>query len=157
MNPLSPFTLITPLLAAAPAPAGGDDAPAHVFEPSSVEPLLFWAVQLGIVVIILGVILCLYRLLRGPHLADRVLAADALALHVVGLVILLSILLRTTVFFDAVLVIAILGFVSTVGFSQYICGLCERRDAGDPDVPRDELPAPDSTAAPASSPREPAP
>ncbi len=142
-------SVVYPLLAAAPSPtpAGGGDVPAHVFEPSSVEPVLFWAVQAGIVVIIVGVILCLYRLLRGPHLADRVLAADALALHVVGLVILLSILLRTTVFFDAVLVIAILGFVSTVGFSQYICGLCERRDAGEPGLPHDELATPKSDDA----------
>ncbi|MBL1218225.1 MAG: K+/H+ antiporter subunit F [Planctomycetes bacterium] len=67
-----------------------------------------------------GMVLCLYRMLRGPHLADRVLAGDVLSMHVVGLVILLTIRLRTTAFFDAALVVAIIGFASTLAFAQYI-------------------------------------
>ena len=58
--------------------------------------------------------------LHGPSLADRVLAADLLSLHVVGLVILLTIYLGNLVFFDAALAVAIIGFVSTLGFAQYI-------------------------------------
>ncbi len=77
-------------------------------------------VTLGIVSIILGIFLCVYRLYRGPHLADRVLAADTLSLHVAALVILLAIQLETAIFFDAVLVVAIVGFASSLAFAQYI-------------------------------------
>jgi multicomponent K+:H+ antiporter subunit F len=82
--------------------------------------MLLLIVTLGIVSVILGISLCVYRLYRGPHLADRVLAADTLSLHVVALVILLAIRLETAIFFDAVLVVAIIGFASTLAFAQYI-------------------------------------
>jgi multicomponent K+:H+ antiporter subunit F len=58
--------------------------------------------------------------MKGPSLADRVTAADTLALEVIGLVIVLAIRLETTIFFDAALVVAIVGFASTVAFAQYI-------------------------------------
>lgn len=90
--------------------------------PTFVEPILFAVVAIGIVTIVLGIVLCLFRMLRGPHLADRVLAADAMTLHVVGIVILLTIRLESLVFFDAALIVAIMGFASTLAFAQYIGG-----------------------------------
>lgn len=87
---------------------------------SYAEPFLFYVVVLGIVAVFIGIILCLYRMLRGPHLADRALAGDVLSMHVVGLVILLAISLRTVIFLDAALVVAIMGFASTLAFAQYI-------------------------------------
>ena len=77
-------------------------------------------VDFGMVSLVLGIVLCLYRVLRGPHIADRVLAADALSMQVVGLVILLTLRLGTTAFFDVALVVAIIGFATTLAFAQYI-------------------------------------
>ena len=59
------------------------------------------------------------------------LAADLLALHVVGLVILLTIYVGDLVFFDAALVVSIIGFVSTLGFAQYIYATANR-EPGEP-------------------------
>ncbi|MFG0328533.1 MAG: monovalent cation/H+ antiporter complex subunit F [Phycisphaerales bacterium] len=87
---------------------------------SAAEPALMMIVDGGMVTITLGMALLIYRMWRGPHLADRVLAADALSLHVVGLVILLTIRLESLVFIDAALVVAIIGFASTLAFAQYI-------------------------------------
>lgn len=81
---------------------------------------LMWIVRLGMITVTVGMLLCLYRMLKGPHLADRVLAGDTLAMHVVAFVVLLAIAMRTTIFFDAVLVVAIIGFASTLAFAQYI-------------------------------------
>jgi len=77
-------------------------------------------VDLGAVTLVAGVVMCLIRILRGPHLADRVLAADTLSMQVVGLVILLTIRIGTTAFFDVALVVAIIGFATTLAFAQYI-------------------------------------
>lgn len=87
---------------------------------SALGPVLGVLVAVGVFLLLVAMLLCLYRVIRGPHLADRVLAADTLALQVVGVVLLLSVSLKSTVFFDMALVLAILGFVSTVAFSQYI-------------------------------------
>ena len=74
----------------------------------------------GIIVLAIGMGLCIYRLMRGPHLVDRVLAADVLSLQVVGLVVLLATETQRSLFLDAALVVAITGFASTLAFAQYI-------------------------------------
>jgi multisubunit Na+/H+ antiporter MnhF subunit len=103
--------------------AGGgapSSAPPAEHVTSVVTPWLNGMLEFGLVLLVLGMVLCIYRLMRGPSLADRVTAADTLALEVIGLVIVLAIRFKTTIFFDAALVVAIVGFASTVAFAQYI-------------------------------------
>jgi len=78
---------------------------------------------IGVFVLVVGIILLLYRILRGPSLPDRAVAVDALSLLVVGLVVLLAISQRRSLFIDAALLVAIVGFATTVAFSQYLSGL----------------------------------
>ena len=113
-----------PVLAAGAAPSAEGAAEST---PSAFEPALMVVANIGLGLIILGIIFCLYRMLRGPHLADRVLAGDTMAMHVVGLVILLSIVKGSTTYFDAALVVAIIGFASTLAFAQYIGGTEHRQ------------------------------
>lgn len=68
----------------------------------------------------LGMLLCSWRLLRGPDPVDRVLAVDTLYLNTVSLVILLGIRLQATLLFEAALIIAMLGFASTVALARYL-------------------------------------
>ena len=109
-------TLSTILIAA----ADGSHGPAEAAAPSAAEPWLMLGVQVGIGVLVLSILLCLWRMIRGPHLADRVLAGDAMAMLVAGLVVVLAIKLDSAMFFDAAIVVSILGFASTVAFAQYI-------------------------------------
>jgi len=120
--------------------AAGGDKPEALAGPEQGEmmPFLMFAVTAGVYTLSAGMVLCLYRLVRGPELADRVLAADLLSLHVVGLVVLLTIYVGNLVFFDAALVVSIIGFVSTVGFSQYIYATAKR--SGDPKNAQPKLP-----------------
>jgi multicomponent K+:H+ antiporter subunit F len=125
--------LWAPLLAAAPeaaAAATPDELPGR----GELSSFLAFCITSGVFILSLGMALCLVRVVRGPELADRVLAADLLALHVVGLVVLLTIYVGNLVFFDAALVVAIIGFVSTCGFAQYIFATAPR--TVDPDAPR---------------------
>ena len=82
--------------------------------------LVDYTVDFGIVVVLAGMVLCLARVLRGPHLADRALSADALITHLVGLVLLFTIRAETLLLFDGALVLSLLGFVTTVAAAQYI-------------------------------------
>jgi multicomponent K+:H+ antiporter subunit F len=68
----------------------------------------------------LALLLALYRLLRGPGLADRILALDTLYINSLALLILVGIRFDTAVFFEAALVIAALGFVGTVVLSKFV-------------------------------------
>ena len=109
-------------LAASTQAAAADGHGAHDIAQttSAAWPLLYYTVRFGFLIVMIGIALCVWRILRGPHLADRVLASDSLAVHVAALVILLVILMRSTAFFDAVMAVAIMGFASTVAFGQYI-------------------------------------
>ena len=68
----------------------------------------------------LALLLSALRIVRGPEATDRVLALDTMYINVVALVILLGIRFDTGLFFEAALLIALLGFVSTVALSRYL-------------------------------------
>ena len=78
------------------------------------------AILISMHVIGISMLLALYRLLRGPGVADRILALDTLNINAIALLILDGMYLRSEIYFEAALVIAMLGFVSTVVLSKYV-------------------------------------
>ena len=68
----------------------------------------------------LAMLLCLLRLLRGPDLPDRVLALDTLYINAIALLILFGLLLRSNLYFEVALLIAVMGFVGTVAVAKYL-------------------------------------
>ena len=82
--------------------------------------ILPFALNIATGAVTLGMLLCGWRLLRGPDPVDRVLAIDTLYLNTVSLVVLLGIRLQTTLLFEAALIIAMLGFASTVALARYL-------------------------------------
>lgn len=68
----------------------------------------------------LAMLLCLYRLLRGPGVADRVLALDTLYICTVALLMVLGIRLGSSVYFEAALLIGMLGFIGTMALGRYL-------------------------------------
>ena len=69
---------------------------------------------------VLAMLLNLWRLLVGPGLPDRILALDTLYINALALLVLLGIALDTTLYFEVALLIALLGFVSTVVLSKFV-------------------------------------
>jgi multisubunit Na+/H+ antiporter MnhF subunit len=80
------------------------------------------ATVVPVVLAILGVafLLTLVRLLRGPSLADRIVAFDLLTLIVLGMVIADAVLTDQWVFLDAAVVLALITFVATVAFGKHL-------------------------------------
>jgi multicomponent K+:H+ antiporter subunit F len=67
-----------------------------------------------------AMLLAAWRLLRGPSLADRILALDTLYVNSMALLVLVGLQFETQLYFEAALVIAMLGFVGTVALSKYL-------------------------------------
>ena len=66
-------------------------------------------------------LLCyLYRVIKGPALADRAVAMDSCGVAVMSLIVIYSIRQGTSLYMSCALVIAILGFIGMVGLSKYI-------------------------------------
>ena len=62
----------------------------------------------------------LYRVLTGPELSDRILALDTMVINAIALLILYGILRGTTVYFEASMLFAMVGFISTVAYCRYL-------------------------------------
>jgi multicomponent K+:H+ antiporter subunit F len=82
--------------------------------------MLNTAVIIAFVLIALAQLLNLYRLFKGPSLPDRILALDNMYIDALALFILLGIYFSTTAYFEAALMIAVMGFISTVATSKYL-------------------------------------
>ena len=67
-----------------------------------------------------ALLLAVARLVRGPSLPDRALALDTLYINAIALIILYGIWQGTELFFEIALLIAVLGFVSTVAVAKYM-------------------------------------
>lgn len=72
------------------------------------------------VLVALAMACALYRLLRGPRAQDRVLALDTLYVNAMLLILIFGIRYATALYFEAALVIAMLGFVSTVALAKFL-------------------------------------
>lgn len=78
------------------------------------------AVVVALYLIGLAMLLCVWRLLRGPGVPDRILALDTLYVNTIAALILFGMHLKSPIYFEAALVIAMLGFVSTLMLSKYV-------------------------------------
>lgn len=61
-----------------------------------------------------------WRLLRGPDVIDRVLALDTMYVNAAALLIVYGLRLGTGQYFEVALVIALLGFLSTLAFAKFL-------------------------------------
>lgn len=82
--------------------------------------MLTFVLPVVVAMVALAMLLNLWRLARGPGMPDRILALDTLGINTVALVMLLGIALGHAVFFEAALVIAVMGFVGTVALCKFL-------------------------------------
>ncbi len=81
--------------------------------------ILGYSLMIVMFAITVSMLLCLYRLVIGPSVIDRLLALDTLFLNAVCMIISLSIYWSSHLMFETALLIAMLGFVSTAALARY--------------------------------------
>lgn len=82
--------------------------------------MLEFALSVAIGMIVAALFLNVYRLIAGPGMPDRILALDTLYINSIVLLILFGLYLGSTLYFEAALLIAVMGFVGTVALSKYL-------------------------------------
>ena len=65
-------------------------------------------------------VMAMVRLVIGPSAGDRILALDTMVINAIGLIVLLGISQGSAVFFEVALLIAMLGFISTVALCRFL-------------------------------------
>ena len=68
----------------------------------------------------IAMLLALWRLLHGPTVPDRILALDTLSVTAIAELMLFGMYLDSAIYFEAALIIAMLGFCSTVVLSKFV-------------------------------------
>ena len=81
--------------------------------------------RIGLSILALSMMLVLYRIIRGPKNADRIIALDLLSVIVVALLALYAIFSGDAVFLDVVIAYALVAFLGTVAFARYIMRAAE--------------------------------
>lgn len=82
--------------------------------------LLTWSILLAQLLLALAMACATFRLLRGPRAQDRVLALDTLYVNATMLLLTFGIRTASTLYFEAALVIALLGFVATATLAKFL-------------------------------------
>ncbi|MCM3357526.1 MULTISPECIES: Na(+)/H(+) antiporter subunit F1 [unclassified Psychrobacillus] len=73
--------------------------------------LSLFAVSIGI---------ALFRIIKGPSMPDRAVALDMIGVNLISIIAIVSIVLKTKAFLEAILILGILAFISTIAISRYI-------------------------------------
>ncbi|NUQ38191.1 MAG: cation:proton antiporter [Caldilineales bacterium] len=73
---------------------------------------------LGIYVLLL--ILALWRVWRGENAIDRLIGVDLVTVLTLGILVILALIYRDSIFIDVALGLAALGFITTIALAKHI-------------------------------------
>jgi multicomponent K+:H+ antiporter subunit F len=82
--------------------------------------MIAWALGFGFAALGLALGLNLWRLFKGPDVADRILALDTMVINAIGIIVLAGIAGGTASAFEAALLLAMVGFVGTVAYCKFL-------------------------------------
>jgi len=82
--------------------------------------ILSWSLLVALVLLGLAMVAASYRMMRGPRAQDRIVAFDAFYVNAMLLLLVFGMRTGSTLYFEAALVIALLGFVATLALAKFL-------------------------------------
>ncbi|NVO22195.1 K+/H+ antiporter subunit F [Donghicola sp. C2-DW-16] len=82
--------------------------------------MISYALDFAFICFGLGLLLTLYRVIFAPGVGDRVLALDTMVINTIAILALQGMQQGTEIFFEAAMVVAMLGFVGTVAYARFM-------------------------------------
>ncbi|MEI3604367.1 Na(+)/H(+) antiporter subunit F1 [Pseudogracilibacillus sp. SE30717A] len=76
--------------------------------------------NISLVLFGVAILITFYRIIAGPTFPDRVIAMDVVGVNLISTMAIVSILFQTRAFYDVILVLGILAFISTISFSKFL-------------------------------------
>lgn len=96
------------------------------------ESFLALAVDISLGLVCLAFFIAVVRLVRGPTLADRVLALDMLVTVGIGFIAVITVRTGYSQYLDVAIALGLVGFLATVAFARYIIARGSRPDLRQP-------------------------
>lgn len=78
------------------------------------------SIQAALVVLVVLILPCAYRVWIGPSAADRLQAIDAITTLLIGIIIVLALLRETAMYIDIAIALAAFAFIGTIALARYI-------------------------------------
>lgn len=75
---------------------------------------------IALTLFMVSIAILLYRVIAGPTLPDRAIALDTIGVNLISAIAIISIMLQTKAFLEAILILGILSFIGTIAFSKFI-------------------------------------
>lgn len=82
--------------------------------------MIDYILKAALVLFMVAIALSLVRVIKGPSLPDRAIALDTIGVNLISTIAIISIVLKTKAFLEAILILGILAFIGTIAFSKYI-------------------------------------
>lgn len=82
--------------------------------------ILSWSLLVALVMLGAAMVIAAVRMLRGPRAQDRIMAFDAFYVNAMLLLLVFGMRTGSTLYFEAALVIALLGFVATLALAKFL-------------------------------------
>ena len=82
--------------------------------------VLQYAAEIALGLLSLALLLTIVRLVRGPTLADRILALDLATTLAIGYIATIAVLTGFTLYIDIAIALGLLGFLSTLALVRYL-------------------------------------
>jgi len=82
--------------------------------------ILYWGIGLSQVMLGLAMLLCAWRLIFGPRAQDRIMGLDTLSVTSMMMLILFGLRAGSSLYFEAALILALLGFVSSIALAKLL-------------------------------------
>ncbi len=86
-----------------------------------------------LIILALLILLCLYRAVRGPRTADRIMAVNMISTMTVVMISVLAVMLREGYLMDAALIYAMISFLAVVVLTRVYLGGREEQESKKPE------------------------
>lgn len=82
--------------------------------------ILSWSLLIAQVLLGIAMVIAAFRMIRGPRAQDRIVALDALYVNAMLLLLVFGIGTGSTLYFEAALVMSLLGFIGTLALAKFV-------------------------------------
>jgi len=74
----------------------------------------------AVVIALVAMVLAVFRMLKGPNVADRVVALDVMTIISISLIVYVSMLAQRIIYLDVAMVYALISFIGVVAIARYL-------------------------------------
>ena len=72
------------------------------------------------IIVILNALVCLYRVIKGPTMQDRILAINIVGSKTLIILVLVAFIFKSSIYLDVATLLVLLNFIVTIVISRYL-------------------------------------